>query len=235
MAPLIIAHRTCPLQAPENSLAGLRAAAEQQVDGVEIDLRMSLDQRPFILHDWTMRRTADWPLPLELTPSWLAHKRHLQGTEERLPSLEEVFETLAPDMLLAVDVKSPWAVVPLMRQIKRGGMEKRVLVWCTSAWAVRYAVRSAPDVEVAYLKDVRKPEAKRDFIAKARLMGAKAISAHWLAIDAEFVAAAHALGLKVYSFHERFELTPEKLASGLDGLITDFVAEARVSIEAAGA
>jgi glycerophosphoryl diester phosphodiesterase len=233
MAPLIIAHRTCPLQAPENSLAGLRAAAEQQVDGVEIDLRMSLDQRPFILHDWSMRRTTGWPLPLELTPSLLVRKLRLQDTEERLPSLDEVFETLAPGVVLAVDVKSPWAVVPLMRQIKRRGMEKRVLVWCTSAWAVRYAVRSAPDVEVAYLKDVREPEAKRDFIAKARLMGAKAISAHWLAIDAEFVAAAHALGLKVYSFHERFELTPEKLTSGLDGLITDVMAEARAAIGAA--
>jgi glycerophosphoryl diester phosphodiesterase len=229
VTPLIIAHRTCPLDAPENSLAGIRVAAELGADAVEIDLRLSLDQLPFLLHDWTMKRMAGWPLPLELTPSFLVRKQRLRDGSP-VPSLDDAFEVLTPGQMLAVDVKSPWAVVPLMHQIKRRGMEKRVLVWCTSALAVRYAVRVAPSVEVAYLKDLTDPAGNRAFMAKARRLGARAISADWRAINSQFVTESHALGLRVYSFDKGQDLTPEKLASGLDGLITDRIADARSAL-----
>ncbi|HLF79300.1 MAG TPA: glycerophosphodiester phosphodiesterase [Dehalococcoidia bacterium] len=230
MTPLIIAHRTCPLDAPENSLAGMRLAAELGADAIEIDLRLSLDQRPFLMHDWTMKRTAGWPLPLELTPSPLVRKQRLADGSS-VPSLDEAFEALSPAQMLAVDVKSPWAVLPLMRQIKRRALEKRVLVWCTSALAVRYAVHAAPQVEVAYLRDLTDPAANRAFIAKAQRLGARAISADWRAIDAQFIAAANARGLRVYSFDKGQDLAPEKLTSGLAGLITDRIAEARSAVK----
>jgi glycerophosphoryl diester phosphodiesterase len=229
-APLIIAHRTCPVDAAENSVEGIRKAAELGADGVEIDLRMSVDQRPYLMHDWTLRRTAGSALPLELTPSFRVRRLRLSNGEP-VPSLGDAFEALPSGMLLAVDVKTPWAVVPLLREIRRRGMEERVLVWCTSALAVRYAASRAPGVEVAYLKDVTDVADKRAFIAKAQRLGAKAVSAHWLAVDEAFVAAAHAAGLRVYSWHGGHELTPEKLRAGLDGLITDFPKEARARLE----
>ena len=231
MRPLIIAHRTCMADAPENSLAGVRLAAEQGADGVEVDLRLSLDLRPFLMHDRTLRRTTGFPLPPELTPSFLVRRQRLKGSDERVPSLVQAFEALAPGMLLAVDVKTPWAVAPLLRETRRRRLQARVLVWCTSALAVRYAARFAPEVEVAYLKDVVDAAGKQAYIAKARRIGAGAVSVHWRAVDADFVAAAHALGLRVYSWHRGFELTPAKLAAGLDGLITDHPRAAREAID----
>src|SRR3989304_5713266 len=94
----------------------------------------------------------------------------------------------------------------------------------------RPAPRYAPDLEVASLKDVVDAAGKQAFIAKARRIGARAVSAHWRAVDADFVAAAHALGLRVHSWHRGFELTPEKLSAGLDGLITDHPRAAREAI-----
>jgi glycerophosphoryl diester phosphodiesterase len=231
-APLIIAHRTCPLDAPENSLAGMRVAAEQGADGVEIDLRMSLDQHPFLMHDWTMRRTTGFPLPLELTPASVARARFIEHSDEHVHSLAEALDELPPGLRLAVDVKTPWAVIPLVQEMKCRRIEQRVLIWCTSALAVRYAVWRTPSVEVAYLKDVTSEAGKRRFLAKAVLIGAHAVSAHWDAIDARFVAAAHALGLRVYSWHGAAPLTPEKLDSGIDGLITDYPRDARAAYEA---
>jgi glycerophosphoryl diester phosphodiesterase len=227
-APLLIAHRTCPQEAPENSLSGLSVAAALGADGVEIDLRMSLDQRPFLMHDNSLRRTTGFLLPLELTPAFLVRRLRLRNSSEGVPSLGEAIEALPTGLFLAVDVKTPWAVLSLMRQIKRHGLESRVLVWCTSALAARYAARAAVGVEVAYLKDVTEPAGKRRFIAKAVHMGVGAISAHWRAIDRDFVAAAHAKGLRVYAYHGGYELVADKLASGLDGLITDFPVSARV-------
>jgi glycerophosphoryl diester phosphodiesterase len=232
---LVIAHRTCPVDAPENSLEGIAKAVALGADGVEIDLRISLDQRPFLMHDWTMRRTTGWPLPLELTPSFLARRLHLKLSSERVPSLSAVLDALPAHMLLAVDVKTPWAVIPLLSEIKRHSFETRVLVWCQSAWAVRYVTKRAPSVEVAYLKDVLEPDAKRAFIEKAIALNAKAISAHWLAIESDFVTEAHARGLRVYSWHAGHSLEPGKLTAGLDGLITDFPVQARAALSTAGA
>jgi glycerophosphoryl diester phosphodiesterase len=229
--PLIIAHRTCPLDAAENSLEGMRVAAQKGADGVEIDLRMSLDQRPFLLHDWTLRRTASFPLPLELTPSPVVRGLHLINGET-LPSLADALDTLDPELLLAVDVKTPWAVLPLLREIRRRRLQGRVLAWCTSALAVRFLTSRAPEVETAYLKDSSDRERNLRFIGKARHLGARAVSAHWDAIDAGFVAAAHGLGLRVYSWDGGRPLTPEKLTAGLDGLITDRIELAREALAA---
>ncbi len=229
MFPLIIAHRTCPKDAPENSLEGIERSAALGADGVEIDLRLSLDQRPFLMHDWTMSRTTGWPLPMEMTPGKIVRRQELAGGG-RVPSLNEALDALPPEMLLAVDVKTPWAIRSLIRAIKRRGMERRVLVWCTSARAVRYAVRQAPMVEVAYLKDVIDPAGKLAFLAQAAQLGARAVSAHWHAIDEEFVAAAHHLSLRVYSYHQEFALDERRLTSGLDGVITDYPDRVREAI-----
>ena len=42
---------------PENSLAGIAAALEEGVDGIEIDVRASADGVPMLLHDATLERT----------------------------------------------------------------------------------------------------------------------------------------------------------------------------------
>jgi glycerophosphoryl diester phosphodiesterase len=225
-APTIIAHRTCPADEPENSLAGIRKAAELGADGVEIDLRMSLDLKPFLMHDRTMRRTTGWRLPVALTPSVLVRRQHLPNGE-RVPSLAEALDALPDGLVMAVDVKAPWAVVPLVSEIKRRGMQQRILVWCQSARACRYAADRLPDVEVAYLKTALHPEAQRLFLEAAVASGARAVSTHWRAVSAEHVAGAHALGLRIFSWHDRYELAPEKLGAGLDILITDFPREAR--------
>lgn len=231
MKPLIIAHRTCPKDGPENSLRGLETARSLGADAVEVDLRVSLDQRPFLMHDWSMHRTTGFWLPIELTPSSVVHQKRLESTPEPLPMLGQAFDALDPALMLAVDVKTPWSIWHLAGEVKRRGIEHRVLAWCTSALDVRYMRRAAPGVETAYLRNDRDPAGKLAFIARASKLGARAISAHWHAIDASFVATAHSLGLRVYSWHGEDSLTQEKLEAGLDGLITDYPVEARAAVE----
>ncbi len=232
MTMKIIAHRTCPLDAPENSLNGMQVAAQKGADGVEIDLRLSLDQQPFLMHDWSMRRTAGFLLPVELTPSPLIRRLRLRGSSESVPTLSAAFDGLETGLTLAVDVKTPWAVRRLVRDVRQRGLESRTLAWCTSARAVHYVVSTAPEIETAYLNDVSTSAGKQAFIEKAAALGARAVSAHWDAISAGFVATAHAAGLSVYSYHKQYELTEEKLAAGLDGLITDYPEKARKAIDA---
>ena len=75
MPALIIAHRACPQHAPENSIAGIRRAAELGADGVEVDVQRTLDGVPILMHDSTLGRSAGLPLRSEEHTSELQSQR----------------------------------------------------------------------------------------------------------------------------------------------------------------
>lgn len=57
--PLVIGHRGAAGHAPENTLAGVAAAAALGADAVECDVRLSSDGVPVVIHDDDLRRTTD--------------------------------------------------------------------------------------------------------------------------------------------------------------------------------
>ena len=56
--PLIIAHRGSSAIAPENTLAAFARALEDGADGFELDVRLTRDGVPVVIHDATLRRTG---------------------------------------------------------------------------------------------------------------------------------------------------------------------------------
>lgn len=58
-SPVIIGHRGCSLEAPENTLAAFKLAKENGAQGVEFDLDFTKDGVPVIIHDSTVDRTTD--------------------------------------------------------------------------------------------------------------------------------------------------------------------------------
>jgi glycerophosphoryl diester phosphodiesterase len=56
--PRIIAHRCGGALAPENSLAGLEAAARLGCRAVEFDVMLTADGAPILMHDETLERTT---------------------------------------------------------------------------------------------------------------------------------------------------------------------------------
>lgn len=57
-ASFCIAHRGVHYQHVENSLLSVREAHLLQIDGVEIDIRHTLDGTPILMHDKNLKRTA---------------------------------------------------------------------------------------------------------------------------------------------------------------------------------
>jgi len=58
MLPTIIGHRGAALRAPENTVAGLRKAAELGCTWVEFDVRLTADDQLAMIHDPTVDRTT---------------------------------------------------------------------------------------------------------------------------------------------------------------------------------
>ncbi len=228
----IVAHRTCPLDAPENSTEGIRKAAELGADVVEIDVRPSLDGVPFLLHDWSPRRTTGLPGPVRIYPSFLLRRLRLRGGSEPPPTLDQALAALPPSLSMAIEVKDAAASPATLRAVRKHGLESRVLFWSYRELAVRYFAKEAPEIETSLLRDPTDPEGLTRFLADATDFGARGISAHWEAINPVFVAEAHSRQLKVYSWIRALDSVAKKVACGLDGIVTDQPREVRAILEA---
>ncbi|XP_062999593.1 glycerophosphodiester phosphodiesterase 1 isoform X2 [Elgaria multicarinata webbii] len=112
--PARIAHRGGGHDAPENTLAAIRQAAENGATGVEIDLEFTADGIPILMHDDTVDRTTDGSGSLrDLTYAEIRqfnpaakHKLWRDYRGERIPTLKEaVWESMHHDLIIYFDVK----------------------------------------------------------------------------------------------------------------------------------
>jgi glycerophosphoryl diester phosphodiesterase len=104
----LIAHRGASADAPENTLAAIRLAVEQRADGIEVDLQLTADHRLVIVHDRDLSHLAGVKLQVEQTAfdelralNVAAHFR----AEARMPTVEELFHAVPPDLPLNLELK----------------------------------------------------------------------------------------------------------------------------------
>ncbi|HEY7614826.1 MAG TPA: glycerophosphodiester phosphodiesterase family protein, partial [Gemmatimonadales bacterium] len=55
----VIAHRGASAEAPENTLPAFEAATKGGADAFELDVRLTADGAPVVIHDATLDRTTD--------------------------------------------------------------------------------------------------------------------------------------------------------------------------------
>lgn len=108
----IWAHRGASGYAPENTLEAFALAAEQKVDGVELDVQLTKDDKLVVIHDETVKRVSgvdgyvrDFTLA-ELKK--LNVNKTIQGYKEvHVPTLTEVYDLLKyTGLMINVEIKS---------------------------------------------------------------------------------------------------------------------------------
>lgn len=73
--------------------------------GIELDLQLSVDGEVMVMHDYNLRRMTGCDKILkELTAAEL-QKLHLNGTEERVPTLKEVLDIVKGKVPLLIELK----------------------------------------------------------------------------------------------------------------------------------
>ena len=110
--------------APENTLAAVRLAWEQQADGVEIDVRLTRDGQIVAIHDASMLRTGGKDLPVadhtlaELQQLDVGKWKSERYAGERIPTLTDVLAELPPQKDLYIEIKCGKEVIaPLCRVV----------------------------------------------------------------------------------------------------------------------
>lgn len=108
----IIAHRGAAMFAPENTLAAIRLAKEMGANWVEVDVKLTADAQPIIVHDDTLDRTTNgtgWVVTksFDYVRSLSANRAAFDGYDaEKVPTLRELLETcLECDLGLQLELK----------------------------------------------------------------------------------------------------------------------------------
>jgi glycerophosphoryl diester phosphodiesterase len=105
------AHRGASARAPENTLVAFRAAEAAGADGIELDVHLSADGVPVVIHDATLERTTSGrgavgdrsAAQLQQLDAGSRFSPAFAG--ERLPTLEEVFVWAGDRLRLNVEIK----------------------------------------------------------------------------------------------------------------------------------
>lgn len=109
---LTAAHRGQWREAPENSLPAITAAFDDGAEIVELDVRLTADGVPVLMHDTTVDRTTDGSGPVSsFTLAEIKELRLREGlggaqtalTDERVPTLAEAMEVAADRGLVNLD------------------------------------------------------------------------------------------------------------------------------------
>jgi glycerophosphoryl diester phosphodiesterase len=207
-APTIIGHRGAALRAPENTLAGLRAAAELGARWVEFDVQATRDGCPFLLHDARLERTTDGHgiavdcdaadlAPLD-AGAWFAPR--FRG--ERVPQLEDALALVAALGLGAmIEIKAePGAGARTMRAalgaLRGRDWTDRVILSSFHEDALEAAAAEAPAIRRALIVKA----VPGDWRARLARLGCHALHADQRTLDANAVAAVAAeVPLRAYT------------------------------------
>lgn len=158
-AQLIIAHRGASHDAPENTLAAFRLAWEQKADGIEGDFYLSSDGQVVCIHDETTERTAG--INLDVAKSTLADLKKLdvglwkdkQFSGERIPTLQEVIDTVPNGKRIIIELKTGSEIVAPMQQVlARSKLQpEQILVISFDEKTVSESKRLLPDIRAHWL------------------------------------------------------------------------------------
>ncbi|MDQ0933034.1 glycerophosphodiester phosphodiesterase [Streptomyces turgidiscabies] len=210
-----VAHRGDPYRFRENTIDSLRSALDQGADAVEIDVRLTRDGVPVLLHDATLKRLWERERPLAALSAAEVHGL----TEGGVPTLPEALTVTEGSRVMidlpgTPDVRAVRRVLDVVREC---GAHERVY-YCADAPAM-LAVRAAdPAAEIALTwKSVAPPR-------PALLAGVRPrwLNYRFALADRKLVARAHRDGylLSVWTPDTRRAMR-RLLDAGVDSITTN--------------
>ncbi|MBI1774695.1 MAG: glycerophosphodiester phosphodiesterase [Proteobacteria bacterium] len=228
----IVGHRGAALRAPENTLAGFRKAAELGAGWVELDVMLTRDGVPVVIHDETLDRTTDRTGRIEAS-DW----RELADADagirfapafagERVPLLSEALAVIAGcGMGVNIEIK------PCPGRERETALE--AVATAKACWPghlppplfssfKRPALAAAQEAMPEWPRGLLLDRHERDWRAAAEALGCRAINPNWKHLTPKWVSEIKAAGLAVVTWTCNLPEEARRLVGlGVDAVITD--------------
>ncbi|MDQ7880063.1 glycerophosphodiester phosphodiesterase family protein [Microbacterium sp. QXD-8] len=229
-AAFIASHRGGAATAPENTLPAITAALAAGFDYVEVDVALTADRQPVLMHDKTVDRTTDGHG--RLSSLALADVRELDagswfdpayaGTP--VPTLAEFLDALvAADGRAILELKGGWdaaAVDAAVAEVAARALERRVVF---ASFDARTLALAATESEVLSRLLILK-HLPSDVVSAVAESGARGVVVSRKAVLARpgIVDELHAAGARVVVYTLNNDTQWDAVtALGVDGIVTD--------------
>lgn len=226
----IASHRGGGATAPENTLPAIRSALAAGFDYVEVDVALTADRQPVLMHDRTVDRTTDGEG--RVSALTLAEVQRLDAgawfrpeyAGTAVPTLAEFLDVLAASGRRAiVELKGEWdaaAVGAAVAEVVARGLERRVAVSSFDARTLAMAASASPVMPRLFILKNLPP----DVVRAATEAGVRGLVVSRRAIleRPEVVQELHAAGIRVVVYTLNSDTQwDEVTALGVDGIVTD--------------
>lgn len=204
---LTVAHRGLSAEEPENTMRSFKRAVEVGCDLIELDVHLSRDGIPVVIHDDALDRTTTGRGRVA-SHDWAELRELDAGRGERVPSLEEVVEWAAAGRVsLSIEIKQP---TPAFGDPPYRGIEEKVVALVRSAGLGPLTViHSFDHPTIGRIREIW-PDAvtaisygggtMTDPLALGRAAAASGIHPWWAWVSPAVVEAAHAGGMHVHAW-----------------------------------
>jgi glycerophosphoryl diester phosphodiesterase len=239
----IVAHRGIHDEFPENTLNAFLRAIELGADAVELDVRLTSDRVPVVFHyfyldGFSLSSGAIFNYSFEQLQRVRLHDKSGRNVDGfRIPTLEEVLETIDGRIGLEIEIKGP---EPESAQIVADVLHRfrylwnRIEVTSYEPMLLWYIQQRCPGLPTDLLFPRSEDWMKWDAVAylaiqRARLAHARAVHLHPTQLSSAIVSAIQQCGISVHA-HDVNDERSLKLAAelGIPRICTDRFQEARV-------
>ncbi|MEV8319996.1 glycerophosphodiester phosphodiesterase [Streptomyces sp. NPDC059900] len=211
-----VAHRGDPYRVRENTLPSLRSALGRGADAVEIDVRLTRDGVPVLLHDETLKRLWDVDRPL----STLSADEVRGLTDGGVPTLEEaIAATEDHRLMLDLPGATPRSVRAIVGAVADCGAVERT--YYSAGARTLLAVRAAdPAAETALTWTTVAPP--RPAVLEA--LGPRWLNYRFSLLDRELITRVRRQGLLVSAWTPDTKRAMRRLLDlGVDSITTNRV------------
>jgi len=215
--PIVIAHRGDSSRALENSLEALRLALSLSVDMVEIDIRKSMDDELYVMHDKHTGRTSDKNVDIEKSRSDEISRVKLKNGEH-IPTLKDVLSLFTGNVGLNLEIKSEGAGRLAAEHLRDSGYRGPVLISSFLEKEILAVRGVAPFISISGIFDTFSVQNLTAYCAKRYSL----ISLRKKTVSRELIIACHDHGIKIYVWTVDDQADMEKFISwGVDGIYTN--------------
>lgn len=230
----IWAHRGASAQAPENTLPAFELACSAGADGIELDVQLSKDGVPVVIHDERIDRVGDGSgyvcdYTLEELKRFNVNNRFPEYGKVIIPTLAEVYD-LVKDMDVVINLELKNSEIfyegleeKVLRLAEEKGVESRMIYSSFNHYSMRKIRKLLPSARTALLYS----EGFMDIGEYAGRNGAYAVHPSLKNMEypeVDIVRECHDKGVRVHVWTVNKKADIEKMRRmGVDAVITDYV------------
>lgn len=222
-----IAHRGDSAHEPENTLRAFDRAIEMDATMLELDVHLSQDGYPVVIHDADLSRTAGGVGRIvDMTLDQI--KRFDVGQGERVPTLSEVIELARGRAELYIELKGQRTPEAVVKTLQATGFANQAIVGSFYPWLSQRVKFLAPTVRTSVL--IRRDDRQKDFVEWTLAVEADYVHLCWekasptphKLLTPELISDIRQRGLGVVLWHEERPAELHELVKfDVDGICTD--------------